>query len=83
MPLGKGTEALLLGLHSERADGRHALDELQRASLLRRGVDALRQHELDLAGDVVEAEHEPELALPSPRADLLGERNRARAVPSR
>ena len=66
-PLGKACARGSSGFsRSERADRGHALDELERASLLRRGVDALRQHELDLARDVVEAEHEAELALPSP-----------------
>src|SRR6478752_3189839 len=57
---------------SERANGGHALDKLERASLLRRGVDALRQHELHLAG-VVEAEHEAELPLAAARPHLLSE----------
>src|SRR6478752_5850971 len=60
-------------LRLERADRRHAVDQLEGAALLRRGVDALRQHELDLAG-LVEPEHEAELTLATAGADLFGER---------
>src|SRR5574341_883433 len=59
----------------ERADRGHPLDELKRASLLRGGVDALRQHELDLLGEVAEPEHEAELPLPAGPAHLVGQRS--------
>ena len=49
--------------------------------MLRGGVDPLRQHELDLAREVVQAEHETELALAPAAPNLLGERGeRARIV---
>src|SRR5262245_33236261 len=56
------------------ADRGHAFDKLQRASLLRRGVDPLREHELDLPLDLVNADNKAELPLSSPAPDLLGKR---------
>ncbi len=70
-PLGKAQRPRKLSLRaSERADRGDPLDQLQRAPLLGRRVDALRQYELDLP--VLEPQHQAELPLPSSRSDLLG-----------
>src|SRR4029078_285800 len=58
----------------KRADRGHAFDELKRASLLRRGVDPLREHEFDLPLDLLDAENQAELPLSSPAPDRLGKR---------
>src|SRR4029453_4642290 len=58
----------------KRADRGHAFDKLERASLLRRGVDPLREPEIDLPLDLVDAENKAELPLSSSAPDLLGKR---------
>src|SRR5215471_11635241 len=65
----------------KRADRGHAFEHLERAPLLWCGIDPLRQNELDFPLELIDAEDNAELALPTLTPHLLGkERQRPGVV---
>src|SRR5215468_12784032 len=56
----------------ECTDRGHAFEHLERAPLLWCGVDPLRQNELDFPLELIDAEDNAELALPTFTPHLLG-----------
>src|SRR5262249_37588464 len=57
----------------ERADRGHSVEHLERAPLLRCGIDPLRQDELDFPLELIDADDNAELALPTLIPHLLSE----------